>query len=95
MTSQEEEAGLGQRKVSAPFVYCAFNLIMCLLGIYLGGLQMVTGYSAEPLPFNSFYAEMPSRMLTTFPFFYFFLFGSKKSVLSLFFFYLIAFVFGI
>lgn len=58
MTSQEEEAGLGQRKVSARFVYCAFNLIMCLLGVYLGDLQMVTGSGAKPLPFNSFYAEL-------------------------------------
>lgn len=83
MTSQEEEAGLGQREGSAPFVCSSFNLIMCLLGIYLGSLQMVTGCLAEPLPFNSFYAEMPSGMLTTsqgvfFLSFYFFVFGSNS-----------------
>ena len=39
VTSQEEEAGLEQRKVSAQFVCSSFNLIPYLLGIYLGGLQ--------------------------------------------------------
>lgn len=39
MTSQEEKAGLEQRKVSAQFVCSSFNLIPYLLGIYLGGLQ--------------------------------------------------------
>jgi hypothetical protein len=32
---------------------------MCLLGMYLGGLQMVTGCPAE-LGVNSFYAKMLS-----------------------------------
>lgn len=33
---------------------------MCLLGMYLGGLQMVTSCPAE-LGINSFYAKMFSR----------------------------------
>ena len=79
MTSQEEEAGLGQRKVSAQFVCSSFNLIMCLLGIHLGGLQRATDCLAERSAHYLFLCRNASGMLATsqgvfFLFFFFFLF---------------------